>query len=203
MCPDSALTSGTEPPPSHDYFVFEGLEVLTVIRAGLPLYLGASEQLWIQEDRWISDEPAPCKAHTVEVMRAITAVDGRSVPSLWRPSGYHPCRSPDILALLGGREPGNPPRGFRCACGRVKLILYRWPQGGYVCHRCRKAKRRRGSTTPGGPLVLEDEGRRFVLAAFPTRYAPDLVPFELVEEGWRGQSGRLLTGAPQGMVGVW
>ena len=185
---DSAMTPEAQHAASPDYLVFEGLVMLTVIRGGIPLYLGASEQLWIPEELWVPEEPPPCEAPIIETMRAITAVDGHPVPRLWRPEGYIPWRIPDMLVLLGGRESGHLPRGFRCACGRVKPILYRWPQGGYVCHRCRKARRRRGSTMPGGPLVLEDEGRRFVLAAHPTRYAPDLVPFELVRQCWRGQN---------------
>lgn len=188
MRPDSVLTVATEPPPGHDYWVAEAVDVLMFRREGFPLYVAACEQLWLIEDPESSDELRSQQADTVEVIRAITAVDDHPAPSLWSPGTYWPFRNPDVLWLLGGQEPGQPPRGFRCACGRLKHTLYRWPWGGFTCHRCRKARRRQGSTTSAGPLVLEEEGQRFVLAAQPTRYAPGLLPFDLIVKCWRGQN---------------
>ncbi len=149
---------------SPGYTVFESLELVTFTRTGIPLYLGASEQLWLPED-WDPEDPSSCEAPTLEALRAITAVDGRPVPWLWRPGGYLPCRTADVLVLLGGSEPGRTPRGFRCACGRLDPILYRLPEGGYVCEPCREAGRHPDSTTSGGPLVLEDDGRRLLVAS--------------------------------------
>ena len=37
--------------------VFEGLELITFTRAGIPLYLGASEQLWLPEEWPPGDAP--------------------------------------------------------------------------------------------------------------------------------------------------
>ena len=162
--------------------MFEGLELITFTRSSQTLYLASTEQLWLPEE-W-----PPGEAPILEALRAITAVDGRPVPWLWRPGGYLPCRTADVLVLLGGSEPGRTPRGFRCACGRLDPILYRLPEGCYVCEPCRDVGRHPDSTTSGGPLVLEDDGRRLLVAEQPTRYAPDVVPVELIWQCWRRQN---------------
>ena len=182
MCPDGATTTQAQHAARPAYEVFEGLELITFIRAGTPLYLGVSEQLWLPEE-W-----PPGEAPVVQALRAITAVDGRPVPWLWRPGGYIPCRSADVLVLLGGSEPGRAPRGFRCSCGRLERILCRLPSGPYVCQDCQEAGGVSDGLETGGHLLLEEDGRSFLIAEHPTRYAPDRVPFEVIWECWRGQN---------------
>lgn len=60
--------------------------------------------------------------------------------------------------------------------------LYHLLEGGYVCESCREADLQQDGTTP---LILEDAGWRLLLAAHPTRYAPDFVAFELIWERWQ------------------